>query len=58
MAPLDLFNRLKVLYSKDERESTLHWLTGFDPETLPTQPVASPQSHHSDQQFNVCELFG
>lgn len=33
MAPLDLFNRLKSFYSKDERESVLHWLTDFGPET-------------------------
>jgi len=42
MAPFELFNWLKAFYSKDERESTLHWLTGFGPETSQLKPQLSP----------------
>jgi len=44
MAPFNLFNQLKAFYSKDERESAFHWLTGFNFETLQLARSFSPYS--------------
>ena len=58
MAPLDVFTRLKALYSKDERESTLHWLAGFGPETPPRIAQLLPYQRLGLAAQNVCELLG